>query len=713
VAAHAAGLVHCDFKPGNVLVDKDGIVRVGDFGLARTVRRTTEPRSRASQVTVDLRGGSVAGLTVAGTPAYMAPEQFDGVATPESDQFAFCVALWEALAGERPHADATIDSHTGLAMEGVRGPRRPPPPAIPPYLARALERGLADEPGARFPSMQALLDALVPPSKLRRYALYAAAAAAVVAGGTVVASRVSSYLERPWDGADVPARRALTFYASRGCASDPVFARGEVVYGGIIHDQGDIYAVPATGGAPRQLTETPTLDWRPNTGRRDGEVVYLRHDRLPEDAAIDALDVAAGRATPLLPHRFAWDAVVADGGLVYSPDNPAGLEIADPDERRLVDPPSGDALLTVAVAPGGDYLAAIETNTNNGPSHVCIVGRHSGMRRCLEPPATEGRPAFGADGTVLYYGYFDGVHRYDRTRERDELIVPAAPVMGGVAVSTDGSLLVYSACAPKSRVEDDTYSRVIEDDRYASQPAVATTGAIAWVRDMEGVGTLVYRDPTGPVRELTPRDFGSVRAPAFDPTGKRIVFSSDNGLYYVKVDEPGARHRISKDGTDSSPKWTADDTIVFYKENVAGDVRVWATRPEGGDARPLGDTTRWVYGVRGNEILVGDESLQWIDTAGNVLTEARPPPNPDGQAPYWASVSPDGRWLAMQTTPQLSDVYVMRLDVPDDTPRLAVHYGHNTTAYRVAIDDAGHIIAAPQVWTGDLFVVPARAGSHF
>src|SRR5262249_34290905 len=110
-AAHAAGLVHRDFKPHNVLHRGDGRVAVTDFGLARGVEA-----SFALETTLDIKTPSsttsspspLTGITrtgsVLGTPAYMAPEQWTGgTVGPAADQFAFCVALWEALAGTRPY----------------------------------------------------------------------------------------------------------------------------------------------------------------------------------------------------------------------------------------------------------------------------------------------------------------------------------------------------------------------------------------------------------------------------------------------------------------------------------------------------------------------------------------------------------------------------------------------------------------------------------
>jgi eukaryotic-like serine/threonine-protein kinase len=210
-AAHEAGIVHRDFKPDNVMIGDEGRVRVLDFGLAAPVGDAipeADPESEpgaSSKLTIT--------GTVMGTPHYMAPEQRAGrIADARSDQYGFCVSLWEALHGRRPGSDDGSPSPSDV-------------PAMPSSIRRALLRGLAADPAERWDSMKDLMRALDQATHPKRRRLLGAAglaAASLLGAGALWAASGStcpdpaSKLADVWSRPRIEAARAAVAASASG-----------------------------------------------------------------------------------------------------------------------------------------------------------------------------------------------------------------------------------------------------------------------------------------------------------------------------------------------------------------------------------------------------------------------------------------------------------------------------------------------------------------
>ncbi|MEZ4361690.1 MAG: serine/threonine-protein kinase [Kofleriaceae bacterium] len=250
-AAHAAGVVHRDFKPSNVMIGRDGRVRVLDFGLARTRAEEHADAEEHAGARVEEGSDDGAGLTetgaILGTPAYLAPAQLRGeVADALSDQYAFAVSLRQALTGSLPFSGDTAAKMYANILAGRVVPW--PASAPPRRLRRLVARAMSLDAAARFPSMSDVikeLRAIRAAAKRRVFALTGVATLVVVAGVAGGLTRRLAGPERPsCDGgaallADAWGPRVAGIVKQRFDASDSPSA---AQLGGVVRDRLDAYA---------------------------------------------------------------------------------------------------------------------------------------------------------------------------------------------------------------------------------------------------------------------------------------------------------------------------------------------------------------------------------------------------------------------------------------------------------------------------------------
>lgn len=337
VAAHDAGVIHRDFKPSNASIDRDGRVRVLDFGLAKL--EAGGPSTAESGADRRPTGLVTRDDALVGTPRYMAPELLLGRgATERSDQYAFCVALFEALFGRVPFDEGDMLA-SKRAVDPVAVPSRD---GVSRGLQRALRQGLSPDPARRFGSMQALLGQLDPgPAGGWRWAaamvLVAGAATAVAVSaaesrsglGSVVARSVSEP-SRAWDDALDRARALLAgdqdaaaesvvrdvLVGVRGGSDRVTSSRASILLGKILHHQG------------RNDEALDALE----QGHLDAVVGRARDQRAEAAAQLASILLKSGRTAPA--QRWLRDARNTIEGVGVRPETELSGLLAEVEHAR-------------------------------------------------------------------------------------------------------------------------------------------------------------------------------------------------------------------------------------------------------------------------------------------------------------------------------------------------------------------------------------------
>jgi len=590
-AAHSVGLVHRDFKPDNVLMMTHDTAKVSDFGLvveqddqevARGGAAPTEVTSPATPLSVKLtRTGAVMG-----TPMYMAPEQFKGeIATARTDQFSFCVALCEALHGQRPFSGSTFEELAANVMEGRVMAR---PAAAPPWLWRIIARGLARDPAARFPSMDALLAELARDRTRRRRRLLAGvgAAAAIASASVIVAMRDS---HPPQVAMVVRAIRNIT--NEPGCEEYPSFTPDgrEVVFDGVIDNDVELQAIAIDSGARRRLTHSP--------GRDVGAVVspdgrHVAYVHAGGELRVVGIEGDADAAPRTITQRHGFPAWARNGDLLYCGVDGqiwrAPLEGSPTSVARL--PPDHLAIF-IDEFPDGELVLALQSRAQTSSVVTMAHARPGDVAQPYVPrweALDSSHVRVDADGRGVYYvaptpSGQPKLHWRARTGGEPVVLEGTQPMVNSYAVARSGRRLVFSTCEAKpllGRVRSagfeplagiragwdvSSFATLPGDDLIVTAFRSADSEPHLW-KVTPGGGQLV--------------DSAPAKQPAVSSDGKQLAWSGLTPApgIYVRAMAGGATHRLTDHDDDEIPAFSHDGTRVLFSR----DGRVYAVPIAGG-----------------------------------------------------------------------------------------------------------------------------------
>ena len=742
-AAHAAGIIHGDVKPDNILIGGDGRVLIGDFGLATAAPNDDGAAGEAAPAAAGSTGGEVSsGLRIAGTPVYMAPELFAGAPADEmSDQFSFCVTLYHAVYRRLPWRSRTFDE---LREEVEAGKlERPDAPATPSWLWRAISRGMSAAVRDRHRSMDALLDHLERAAGRRRRIAAATTgvvvlAAVAIAGGAVARRAQGDPPRHAGDDSAGASRAAAPAIAvarvervtfEQGCESRPVFwpdgsavlydvavegadqvmrldlatgqrtpvtsAPGEHIIAGVSPD-GRWISYVSLSARGHKLTLAPWEDGRPGAAQavapaggipswsRSGQLLYGSEDRGGIYAVTPTKQaIAAVRIAETQPNLMpVYLAPLADGRIVY------GARLQGPLESSL----------EVGWVRPGSPPVAIGTASTEFP----LLG--------LVPDATGGGFYVGQPtpaGDRLHW-------RSMRPGVGPEVAVELAPFpYGGMDVAKSGDRLVFSTCRRLQRVgrfrPGGTFEPLAGPRDWSDADLVPMgQGRFLFVSTRSGDARVWLLEGTAAPRIVLDR---AAAEPALSPNGQTLAWvGRDEGAggLYARDDLDAPVRRLTTDPSDQRPQFSADGESVLFMRARPEGVRLMRAPAAGGEAEVVVRDEVLAFAVSPS-----DGQLAWVAAAkkGWVLRVGRP-----GQPAHNVPGLPPGVYTFVQYARDGSRLAVVRdqkelIEVSlasPATPATVWHSGRDYI-YQVAADPDGRgWLGSLATYDGDLHIAHGR-----
>jgi len=653
---HAAGVIHRDLKPANLFVCDSGVIKVLDFGISRVVTEETRLTQTGSAV---------------GTPAFMAPEQFEGRdVTPAADIYALGSVLYACLTGETPVKGASQAELIANVLFQA------PPSAdvvchdVSRTTAQALDRALSKDPAQRFESASALLRGIggggaaaptadttlfVDVNRLatpredvrgasrswRRWGIVVAAAGltlCLTAGWWWAGHRDAG--PQGLETLPEPVITQLTFDA--GSQQHPTLSPDgqEVVYS----DGTDLYLRRVGGRGSINLTAELELPARePDWSASGDEIAFVAGE------ALHVMGALGERVREVAPGAY-WPNWSPDGReIAYTTSDPApGYVLTRYDsDLRIVDARTGESrdLVTGRTALMPDWSPDGER---------IVFSDHY--------PEFRGTWTVRVDGTELQRIY---EHLLVTPRwSRDGGVIYGLVAVGDAAVVTR---IVIDPADGSAVGEEETVLRVPAAEAWhlalAAEAEIWAFSSAQRSINLHSVTLEPGEDlAAGPLRPITS---GSQRftSPDISPDGSRVVFVSggrEQDLYVAAVDGSEVRPLSAGETKTRAPRWSrAGDALLFSgdRDDIQG---VYTVQPNGSGLRRLsGASNRYMFPLwspDGSRVAVTDGTPRplVIDLAGDWDAQLQPPDDPDAVGWFATSWSPDGRWIALSNAERIA-----------------------------------------------------------